>query len=63
MFVSNNVVELYAPNVGIDGFLEDFITLSNSNLSFGRRLRVVDGLSNDASLQISHEHWFEQLSL
>ena len=50
------------PNVGTDGLLEDWLTFSWFGL-LSKRLSVrEDKFSEIESLQMSQEHWFEQIS-
>ena len=53
----------YLPNVGTDELLEDWLTFSWFGL-LSKRLSVMElKVSEIESLQMSHEHWFEQISL
>ena len=53
----------YLPNVGTDELLEDWLTFSWFGL-LSKRLSVMElKVSEIVSLQMSHEHWFEQISL
>ena len=53
----------YLPNVGTDELLEDWLTFSWFGL-LSKRLSVMElKVSEIVSLQMSHEHWFKQISL